>query len=116
MAIDTYHDVQNTSYLIDFKPIKMYYATDTCRLDYLDELKHLDWYFLENNYNEEEIQKRIEQKELNSEYAYEKRVIESHLSQEKANEFLIEMMGDNSKVIYCHQHLEKGEKNENNIK
>lgn len=105
--IDTYHDVPNTSYLIDFKPIKIYYVTDTCRLDYLNCLKNLNYYFIEKNYSEEEIQKRIEKKELNGEYVYERRVLNSHMSEEETNKFLMEMMGNDSKCIYCHQHIEK---------
>lgn len=108
--IDTYHDVSNTSYLIDLKPIKIYYATDTYKLDYLDCLRGLDYYFVEKNYNEEEIKKRIEEKELNGEYVYEKRVLNSHMSEEEINKFLLEMMNDNSQYVYCHQHIEREEK------
>lgn len=108
--IDTYHDVPNTSYLIDFKPIKIYYATDTCKLDYYNCLKNLHYYFIEKNYSEEEIQKRIEEKELNGEYIYERRVLNSHMSEEETNKFLMEMMGNNSKCIYCHQHTKNDNK------
>ena len=107
--IDTYHDIPNTSYLINLKPIKVYYATDTYKLDYLDCLRGLDYYFVEKNYNEEEITKRIEEKELNGEYIYEKRVLNSHMSEEETNKFLLEMMNDNSKYVYCHQHINKGD-------
>lgn len=110
MPIDTYHDVENTSYKIDFKPITMYYATDTCKLDYLDCLKGLDYYFIEKNYAEEEINKRIEEKTLNGEYVYEIRVKNTHLSEEEADKFLMAMMGEDSKYIYCHQHEEREEK------
>lgn len=104
IALETYHDVRNMSYMIDFKPITIYYATDTCKLDYYDCLKKLDYYFVEKNYDEEEINKRIEEKTLNGEYIYETRVKNSHLSNEETNKFLEEMMGENSKFIYCHQH------------
>lgn len=110
--IETYHDVRNMSYKINFMPITMYYATDTSKLDYLDCLRNLDYYFVEANYSREELEQRIEEKMLNGDYVYEKRVLNSHMSMEDTNEFLMEMMGDNSKCIYCHQHLEKGENNE----
>lgn len=110
--ISTYHDVDNYSYIVNFKPITMYYATDTCKLDYLDCLKGLDYYFIESNYSIEEIEKRVEEKQLNGEYIYEKRVINSHLSKEDCNDFLMKMMNDNSEYIYLHQHIEKeSEKN-----
>ena len=110
--IDTYHDVPNTSYLINLKPIRIYYATDTSRLDYLDCLRGLDYYFVERNYSEEELKQRIEEKELNSEYVYEYRVLNSHMSEEETNKFLMEMMSDNSRYIYCHEHKEKERENE----
>lgn len=110
--IDTYHDVPNTSYLIDLKPIKLYYATDTYKLDYLSCLKNLDYYFIEKNYNEEEIKARIEEKQLNGEFTYEYRVLNSHMSEEETNKFLLSMMGDNSKFIYCHEHKRKEDEND----
>lgn len=102
--IETYHDVQNMSYKADFKPTTIYYATDTYKLDYLDCLKGLDYYFVEDNYSKEELENRIREKEQRGEFAYERRVKTTHLSAEDVNSFLITMMGGNSKFIYCHQH------------
>lgn len=114
IALETHHDVRNMSYRIDFMPITLYYATDTYKLDYYTCLKHLDYYFVEENYSEKELENRIEEKEARGEYAYERRVRETHLSAEEVNSFLIEMMGSNSKFVYCHQHKdeEREEKNE----
>lgn len=111
IPLETYHDVRNMSYRVDFLPTTIYYATDTSKLDYFECLRNLDYYFVEKNYDEEEIDKRIEGKKLNGEYVYETRVKNSHLSNEETNKFLEEMMGDNSKFVYCHQHIEKEEKN-----
>lgn len=105
--IETYHDVKNTSYKVNFKPVTMYYATDTSKLDYLECLRGLDYYFVEKNYSDEEIDKRIEEKLLNNEYVYEIRVKNSHMSEEETNKFLMEMMRDDSKYIYCHEHKVK---------
>jgi hypothetical protein len=110
--IETYHDVRNMSYMLNLKPITLYYATDTSKLDYLDCLRNLDYYFVERNYNEEEMQQRIQEKMLNGEYVYENRVINSHMSEEDTNDFLKEMMGDNSQFVYCHQHKDKEVKQE----
>ena len=107
MPIDTYHDVENTSYRLDFKPITMYYATDTSKLDYLDCLKGLDYYFVENNYSQKELEERIKEKEEKGEFVYEYRVLNTHMSAEEVNSFLITMMGDNSQFVYCHQHKNK---------
>ena len=105
--IETYHDVKNTSYKVNFKPVTMYYATDTSKLDYLECLRGLDYYFVEKNYSDEEIDKRIEEKLLNNEYVYEIRVKNSHMSEEETNKFLMEMMRDDSQYIYCHEHKVK---------
>lgn len=111
IPLETYHDVRNMSYRVDFLPTTIYYATDTNRLDYFECLRNLDYYFVEKNYDEGEIDRRIEEKTLNGEYVYETRVKNSHMSAEETNKFLEEMMGDNSKFIYCHQHTEKEDKN-----
>ena len=58
------------------------------------------------------LKQRIEEKELNSEYVYEYRVLNSHMSEEETNKFLMEMMSDNSRYIYCHEHKEKEIENE----
>jgi hypothetical protein len=107
--IETKHDVRNMSYKVDFKPTTLYYATDTSELDYLECLKGLDYYFIEANYSEEELENRIKMKEELGEFVYEDRVRHTHLSKEQANSFLIEMMGNNSKFVYCHQHKNKEE-------
>lgn len=78
----------------------------------MDCLRGLDYYFVERNYSEEELKQRIEEKELNSEYVYEYRVLNSHMSEEETNKFLMEMMSDNSRYIYCHEHKEKERENE----
>lgn len=102
--IETYHDVRNMSYKIDFKPVTVYYATDTKKLDYLDCLKGLNYYFVENNYSKKEIETRIQEKKEKGEYIYEYRVLDTHMSAEEINSFLIEMMTGNSQFVYCHQH------------
>lgn len=114
--IETIHDCRNMSYKVDFKSTTIYYATDTSKLYYLDCLKGLDYYFVEKNYSEQELENRIKEKNERGEYAYEYRVKETHLSAEEVNSFLISMMGTNSKFVYCHQHVDKEreEENENN--
>lgn len=102
--IETYHDVRNMSYKVNFKPITVYYATDTKKLDYLDCLKGLNYYFVENNYSKKEIEERIREKEEKGEFVYEYRVLDTHMSAEEINSFLIEMMTKDSQFVYCHQH------------
>jgi hypothetical protein len=102
--IATIHDVRNMSYKVDFKPITVYYATDTNKLDYLECLKHLDYYFVEVNYDEKTLQKHIEESIENhdSNIFYLERVRETHLSKEECMSFLIENMGNNSQFVELH--------------
>ena len=100
--IETYHDVQNTSYLIDFKSNTMYYATDTCELPDDECLKGLNYYFIEANYKEELLEEHIKNCSEEEMY-YLSRVPHTHLSYEQANEFLINNMGKNSEYQYIHQ-------------
>ena len=87
---------------------KLLYAVDTSKIDHI-VAKEYDYYFVEGNYDEEEIELRQQEKELNGEFIIETRIKNSHLSKQQCDEFLMEMMGENSEYIYCHQHIEKGE-------
>ena len=72
-----YHDVQNFGYRIFWGGEKAIYATDTGTLD---------------------------GKRRNGEYAYEKRVPYTHLSQQQADDFICENAGVKSEVVYLHKH------------
>lgn len=100
--IETYHDVPNTSYLVDFKPYTLYYATDTCKLPNDECLKGLNMYLIEANYKEDVLERHLKecpQEEL----VYLQRVPKTHLSWNQANTFLIENMGENSEFQYIHE-------------
>lgn len=106
------HDVPNCGYKIIVKKTdyKIFHATDINSLQNI-KAKNFDLYCLEANYDEEELKTRLKEKEENGEYAYEWRVLETHLSKEECNMFLMANMGDNSECIYLHEHIDKGEKN-----
>ena len=101
------HDVDNCGYkIIIYKTgYKIFHATDINSLTNI-EAKDYDLYCLEANYDEEELKTRLKEKNENGEYAYEYRVLQTHLSKEECNRFLIENMGNNSECIYLHQHLD----------
>lgn len=105
--IETYHDVQNTSYLIDFKPNTMYYATDTCKLPNDECLKGLDMYCIEANYNEElleqHIQECINNEDSENKLFYLQRVKNTHLSSKQAVDFLLTNMSGKSEYVYLHK-------------
>lgn len=104
-AIPTKHDVPNCAYKIAMDGERLFYATDLNTLEGI-EAKGYDLYMLEANYEEDEIQERIARKEAAGEYAYERNVLNNHLSYEKASEWLLNNMGNNSKHIFVHIHEE----------
>ncbi len=99
------HNVPNTGYKVHFGEEKLIYATDTNNLNGI-EAKNYDLYLIEANYEDEEIKKRIAEKEINCEYCYEKQVLKNHLSKAKCDKFLAENCGDKSSFVYMHQHEE----------
>lgn len=106
IPIKLYHDVQQCGYRVLFEDYKVIYATDTSKLDGISA-KNYDLYLIEANYTKEEMEERIRIKQEQYKYVYEFRAKENHLSKEKADEFLLENMGENSKYIYMHQHIDK---------
>lgn len=107
------HDVPNCGYKIIIKATnyKIFHATDINTLENI-QARNYDLYCLESNYIEEELKARLKEKEEKGEYAYENRVIQTHLSKTECDRFLIANMGDNSECIYLHQHIDKDKKGE----
>lgn len=91
---------------------KIFHATDINSLENI-VAKDYDLYCLEANYDEQELKERLKEKEDNGEYAYEYRVLQTHLSKEECDRFLINNMGENSECIYLHQHIDKQKENDN---
>lgn len=104
--VKLYHDVPNCGYRLYFGNEKVFYATDTCTLKGI-EARGYDLYFVEANYKEDEIKRRIEEKKASGEYAYEIQAAKRHLSMENATEWLYENMTEKSRYIYMHGHLDK---------
>ena len=109
------HDVDNCGYkiIITKTGYKIFHATDINSLANI-EAKDYNLYCLEANYDEEELKTRLQQKEDNGEYAYEHRVLETHLSKQECNRFLIENMGNNSECVYLHEHIDIKKEKDNN--
>jgi len=97
------HDVPNCGYKIEINGINVFYATDTNEIS--TSAKDYDYYLIEANYGDDEIQERIANKIKKGEkYIYEYNVLENHLSKAKADAWLLENKGENGKVIYLHEH------------
>lgn len=101
-----YHDIPNYGLRVFIEDEKALYITDTSTVEGI-QAKNYHWYFLESNYEEEEIQERIKAKQESGQYCYEYRTIKSHLSKEQADAFLLENMGENSQYVYLHGHIDK---------
>lgn len=97
------HNVSNCGYKIYLHGEKIFYATDCNNLDGI-EAKNYDLYMIEANYEDEEIQQRISEKEANGQYVYEYQVLNNHLSKQKADKFIGENAGSNSRYVYLHGH------------
>lgn len=107
------HDVQNCGYKITIKEndYKIFHISDTSSVKHI-KAKNFNWYSIEANYKIEELEKRKEQKILNNEYVIEDRILNSHLCEDDAIQWLKENMGDNSEYTFIHQHVDKNIKKE----
>ena len=100
------HDVPNCGYKVHFPGGRIIYATDTNNLNGITA-KDYDVYMIEANYGDEEIRKRINDKKANGQFIYEKRVLRTHLSQEKCNDWIYQNAGPLSEILYLHGHREE---------
>lgn len=106
--IKLYHDVLNAGYRLYFGDKKVLYATDTQHLNGI-EAKDYDLYLVEANYHEEDLQRRIKEKQERGEYSYEMNAANRHLSKEQTDAFLLENMGAHSRYEYLHGHIDKSD-------
>lgn len=107
--IKLYHNVKNCGYRLFCGDKKALYATDTEHLDGITA-KEYDLYLIESNYEDEELQERINAKIEKGEYCYELNVANRHLSHEQASQFLLENMGQQSEYVFLHGHKDKPKK------
>ncbi len=106
--IKLYHDVPNCGFRLFFGDKKVLYATDTEHLEGVSA-KDYDLFMIEANYTEDDLKRRIEEKQKNGEYSYEMNAAARHLSKEQADAFLLENMGAHSRYEYLHGHIDKSD-------
>lgn len=106
--IKLYHDVPQCGWRVFIGNEKAIYMTDTVTLDGISA-KNYDLYLVEANYISEKIQEKIKDKQESGQYVYEYRVLKTHLSKEKCDEWLLENMGEHSEYVYMHQHQDRKE-------
>lgn len=101
------HDVPNCGYKITLpNGERVLYATDTGTLDGITA-KNFDVYLIEANYDDAELQERMNAKLAAGEFAYESRTAATHLSRAQAIQFLTENAKSTSKFAFIHQHKNK---------
>lgn len=98
-----FHDVKNYGIKIHDKihNEKILYAVDTNRIDHI-KAKNYSLYLIEGNYDEEKIEQNIQEDKENGVFCYCERVKETHLSIQKASDFLMQNIGINSKYKLIH--------------
>lgn len=100
--VKLYHDVSNFGYRIFKGSSKIFHATDTYTLSGITA-KNYDLYAIEANYDEDTIYDIIREKHLRGEYAHQKGSINSHLSRQQAQNFVLANAGKNYDFIMIHK-------------
>ncbi|MDR2652687.1 MAG: MBL fold metallo-hydrolase [Prevotellaceae bacterium] len=100
-----YHDVPNFGYRIFKDNKKIFHATDTFTLEGISA-KGYNLYALEANYDEAHIWEVIREKESRGEYAHQRGAMNSHLSIQQAQNFVLKNAGTNYEFITLHQSQE----------
>lgn len=112
IPVPVYHDVQNYGYKIHFSKGKVFYCTDMGNLDGI-KARAYDLYLVENNYKDEELQMRLDEKIANGEYPYEQRVLRYHMSEKQITDWLYSNMDlQKSTYVFLHAHVDRTEKQE----
>ena len=98
------HDVKNYGIkIIDTKnKVKIIYAVDTNCLDHI-EAKNYDLYLIEGNYDEDKLEANIKSDIEKGTYSYGMRVKDTHLSIQKASEWLMKNAGELSLYEFIHK-------------
>lgn len=104
--IKLYHDVKCFGLRIFEGKEKAIFITDTATVDGI-EAKNYDLYFVEANYTEADLRRRIAEKEARGEFVYEYRVPYTHLSKEQADDFIYSNIGKKGQYLYLHEHEDR---------
>lgn len=102
VPVKLYHDVPQCGFKIFKGDHKIFHATDTCTLAGI-EAKNYTIYAIEHSYDADTIFGVIEEKESRGVFAYERGVIQSHLSEQAARQFIFNNAGENYEVLRLHE-------------
>lgn len=108
-----FHDVPNNCLHIEFKSKeKLFYATDTSKIDHI-AAKNYNLYLIEANYlTDDELRAKIKQDKEQNKYSHYERVLNTHLSQLQAINWLNLNKNINSEYCFIHQHIDKESRDE----
>ncbi len=102
-----YHDVPNVGWRIFIKQpdgsyYKIFHATDSESLQGITA-KGYDLFAIEHNYNEEVIYYKIREDRAEGRYSYREGVINSHLSEQQASDFIFKNKGLACEILRLHE-------------
>ena len=97
-----YHDTPNVFYRLEKDGYKIFRATDSCHLEGITA-KDYSLFCIESNYNNETIDAEIQAIEARGEYAYMKGVMNSHLSEQQADDFIYQNRAEHSEILRLHE-------------
>jgi hypothetical protein len=100
--VKLYHNVDNCGYRIFKNETKIIHCTDTVHLQGISA-KEYDLYCIESNFNEDTVWDVIKEIESRGGFAHQRGSLNSHLSEQKCNEFFYSNKGDNSILKRLHE-------------
>lgn len=108
--VKAFHDTENCGWKIQIGDKKIFHMTDTYTLDGVSA-KDYDLYVLEGNFDEETIQREIEEAYEKGEFTYKVGVPNSHLSFQKAYRFFYLNKKNDSELKIIHMSRQYEEEN-----
>lgn len=100
-VFELYHDISNVGYKIIKGDFKIVHATDTAKINHVSA-KDFDLYAIEHNYDEMDVYDRIIEKQDKGLFAHEIRSLDSHLSFQKAQDWISSQRKADSEIIKLH--------------
>lgn len=97
----TYHDCPSNGWRFKYKDFKVFFVTDSFTLEGITAPNYTH-YLCESNYDSETVWDKINDRESRGEYAHQRGAINSHLSEQQANEFYFNNRAEHSRLIRLH--------------
>lgn len=101
-TVPLFHDVPNIGYKVLTEDYKLIHATDTGKIDHV-EAKHYDLYAIEWNHDIFQIAAKIEYKMENNIFSHEIRVLDTHLSAQRAHLWIESQRKESSEILKLHK-------------